>query len=63
MCMKDLVKTLRDRGIDITESQVRWALNSGKISRPPMDGLLRFVFGEAHLANLTLLYPGGIGRP
>lgn len=52
MCLRDLLRKLRTEGLDVTESQVRWAISSGRVKRPPLDGSLRFVFGEEHLAEL-----------
>ena len=52
MCLRDLLKRLRDEGLCVTEAQIRWAINSGKVQRPPLDGSLRFVFAEQHVAEL-----------
>ncbi len=52
MCMKDLVVALHAAGIVVSETQVRWAINSGKVKRPSLDGSLRFVFSREHLADL-----------
>jgi len=40
----------------VSDSQVRWAINSGKIKRPPLDGSLRFVFNDEHLEQLKTLF-------
>jgi hypothetical protein len=52
MCFGDVLRALREGGLHLTTSQVRWAITSGKVSRPPLDGSLRFDFGEEHLAEL-----------
>ena len=52
MCFGDVLRALHEEGITVTTTQVRWAITSGKISRPPLDGSLRFDFGEHHLAEL-----------
>lgn len=52
MCMKDLIAALHADGVQVSETQVRWAITSGKIQRPPLDGSLRFVFGPEHLNEL-----------
>jgi hypothetical protein len=49
MCLKDLMAALRERGHKVTEAQIRWAIKSGKVSRPPLDGSLRFDFEGEHL--------------
>ena len=53
MCFGDLVKELESRGIVVTDSQIRWAIKSGKVSRPPLDGSLRFSFSDGHVSELT----------
>jgi hypothetical protein len=61
MCLRDVLTELRQDGIEISEAQVRWAITSGKIDRPPLDGSLRFVFGHSHLNALRKLF-GDQGR-
>jgi hypothetical protein len=56
MCLRDLMTALHCSGIDATESQVRWAISSGKIDRPPLDGSLRYNFSEIHLEQLRRLF-------
>jgi hypothetical protein len=52
MCFSDLVERLRQTGIAATESQIRWAIKSGHVSRPRRDGSLRFVFAESNVIEL-----------
>jgi hypothetical protein len=52
MCYRDLLQILRAEGITPSEAQIRWAISSGKVSRPPLDGSLRFDFGPQHLEEL-----------
>ena len=56
MCLKDLLAALRREGLVVPETRIRWAIVSGKISRPPLDGSLRFDFGEEHLRQLRDLF-------
>lgn len=56
MCFKDLMAALHNSGVAVTESQVRWAITSGKIDRPPLDGSLRYVFSAGHVAQLKELF-------
>lgn len=56
MCLNDVLTTLRDEGLDITENDIRAALRSGRLERPSYDGSRRFVFGPRHLARLRKLY-------
>jgi hypothetical protein len=55
MCFRDLIQALNAEGIALTESQVRWALRTGKIDRPERDGSLRFVFSQDHVEQLRKL--------
>lgn len=55
MCLKDLIEALRRDRLVVREGQIRWAISSGKISRPPLDGSLRFDFDEGHLSQLREL--------
>jgi hypothetical protein len=52
MCWGKLITILRDHDRSITESRIRWAINSGKVSRPPRDHSLRFDFGPEHVEEL-----------
>ena len=56
MVWKDVLHALRGEGFDVTESQVRWAITSGKVDRPPLDGSLRFIFTQEHLQQLKTLF-------
>jgi hypothetical protein len=56
MCYSELIDELRRRGIDVTESQIRWAIKSGKVSRPPLNKGLNFVFGEEHVEQFIQLF-------
>jgi hypothetical protein len=56
MCLKDVLATLRREGRVVSESKIRWAIVSGKVSRPPLDGSLRFDFGERQLQELRQLF-------
>ena len=56
MCLRDLLEKLRSSGVRVSESQVRWAVSSGKIHRPRLDGSLRFVFEEKHVKQLRDLF-------
>ncbi len=43
---------IRQAGVAATESQIRWAIKTGHVSRPRRDGSLRFVFAESNVAEL-----------
>lgn len=56
MCLKDLLVTLHLDGIVVTEAKIRWAIKTGKVPQPPLDGSLRFNFGPQHLETLRRLF-------
>jgi hypothetical protein len=58
MCWRDLMARLGERGLTVTEAQVRWAIRTGKVARPPLDGSLRFDFGDEHLNQLVAYFGG-----
>ena len=62
MCFRDLHDELRRNGIDVTQSQIRWAINSGKVVRPSLDGSLRFDFQQDHLEQLRQLFATKNGK-
>jgi hypothetical protein len=52
MCLRDVMIALRAAGLDVTEPQLRWAIKSGKVPRPPLDGSLRFDFADQHFREI-----------
>lgn len=53
MCLKELMEELRRSGIKVSETQVRWAIKSGRVLRPRVDGSNRFDFREENIAELA----------
>ena len=53
MCFRELMNELGRRQIAATESQIRWAIKSGKIQRPRVDGSLRFDFSHANVREIV----------
>jgi hypothetical protein len=62
MCLHDLMVFLRENGLEITETQVRWAIKSGKVTRPPLDGSLRFDFRDEHVGEIVHYFTNRFGR-
>lgn len=56
MCLRDLLAVLRCEGLAVSEAQVRWAIVSGKIPRPSLDGSLRFDFQQEHVDALRRIF-------
>jgi hypothetical protein len=53
MCFSDLMSELERRGVEATESQVRWAIRAGKVSKPTINGSLRYEFDDGNVAELV----------
>ena len=49
MCFSDFVRALQGIGIRATASQIRWAMASGKVTKPLLDGSLNLVFSNEHI--------------
>ena len=56
MCLRDLMIALREQGLAVTATMVRWAITTGRVSRPPLDGSLRFDFSATHLEELKAYF-------
>ncbi len=48
----EVMKALRDEGLDLTVNRLRYAIIAGKIERPPMDGAQNFNFAQEHIQQL-----------
>lgn len=53
MCLKELMDELRQGSVTVSESQIRWAIRTGKVSRPRVDGSLRFDFSDENVAEIA----------
>lgn len=53
MCLRELMDELRRTGVTISETQIRWAIKTGKVSRPRVDGSHRFDFTDENVAELA----------
>ena len=62
MCFRDVLQILRSDGFDISITQLRWAIDSEKISPPPRDGSNRFDFGTQHVDELRQYFQGRQGK-
>jgi len=61
MCMSELLTELIRNGLEVSEARVRWAIKTKKVTRPRVDGSLRFDFGEENVAELVQHF-GSDGR-
>ena len=53
MCLKELLDALRLRNVNATEPRIRRAIDSGRVSRPRLDGSLRFDFTNENLEEIA----------
>lgn len=53
MCWNEILIVIREQCPGVTVAQIRWAISSGKIPRPPLDGSLRFNFDQTHLKRMV----------
>lgn len=53
MCFSELLQDLRQHGIEVSEARIRFAMKTGKVSRPRVDGSLRFDFSEENVAEIV----------
>jgi hypothetical protein len=58
-----MMTALKQRGVGATVQQVRWAIVSGKVARPPLDGSLRFDFRDHHLEELCRYFSAKASNP
>jgi len=52
MCLRDLINLLLARGVAATEAHIRWAIRTGRVSRPRLDGSPRFDFDERQVGEI-----------
>ena len=53
MVLSELRERLLLKNVAVTEPQIRWAIRTGKVTRPRLDGSLRFEFTEDNLQEIT----------
>ena len=53
MCFSELLRDLRQQGIEVSEARIRFAIKTGKVSRPRVDGSLRFDFSDENVAEIA----------
>jgi hypothetical protein len=61
MCFRDYMREvnaiLSEQGRRrVSETQIRWAMTKGRISRPPLDGSLRYDFGTEHVKQALAIF-------
>ncbi len=53
MVMSELLTALQAMGVETTEAKIRYAIATGKIPRPQMNGSLTFIFTDALVAEIA----------
>ena len=48
-----LLDELRRSGVEATEAKIRWAIKTGRVTRPRVDKSLRFDFNRENVAELA----------
>jgi len=61
MCFRDFMRqvntVLSQQGRrPVSETQIRWALSKGRISRPSLDGSLRYDFSTDHVKQALAIF-------
>ncbi|MCC7421627.1 MAG: hypothetical protein IT428_15195 [Planctomycetaceae bacterium] len=54
MTFSELRAELRLRGIDLSEGRIHWAIRTGKVHRPRLDGSMRFDFSRSNLDEIVM---------
>ncbi len=52
MPLSEVLQELKKAGVKTTPARIRFAIVSGHVSRPPLDGSLRFNFSDKNFAEL-----------
>ncbi len=58
MVLSEYLTAIRQHGVDPTETQVRWAMKTGKLPRPQLDGAHRFMFGQDDIDLAVAFFQG-----
>ena len=58
VCLSELLRELRQQGIEVSEARIRFAIKTGKVSRPRVDGSLRFDFSDDNAADIATYFAG-----
>jgi hypothetical protein len=53
MPLSEVLTALHDRGVQVSEPAIRWAIKTRKVSRPQKDGSGRFDFSGQNLKELV----------
>ena len=61
MSFSEVLRVLRTDGLDVTITKLRWAIDSGKVDRPRMDGTHRYVFEADDVNGLRRYFEGRHG--
>ena len=61
MCFRDFIREvntiLSQQGRRrVSDTQIRWAISKRRISKPPLDGSLRYDFGTEHVKQALAIF-------
>jgi hypothetical protein len=54
MTLSEVIQELNGRGIqDVTRAKIHYAIDTGKVDKPPLNGSLQFQFGKQHVKQIA----------
>ena len=56
MVFCEMLEALEEKGLDVTPTQVRWAISQGRVERPRVDRSYRFDFSQANVDELVAYF-------
>ena len=56
MCLADVMKKFREYGLSVTPARLYYAIGSGKVSKPEVNGSLSYEFSDANVAELRAYF-------
>ncbi len=56
MVLSEFLAELQRRGVDTSETQIRWAIRTNRVARPRIDGAHRFDFSDANVAEIAAYF-------
>ena len=63
MRLAELIAELRRAGVKASESQIRWAIKTGKVRRPRLNGSRRFDFQKEDVTKIATYFSGRAVAP
>ncbi len=58
MVMHEVIREAESRGVKIDPNQIRYAIGTGRIPRPPLNGMRVFEFSSEHVEKIVSYFSG-----